>query len=253
MANANILNCAIQSYKDYWEFLGTMRGITDITGKICRLEGDINYTYLVNLDETALENDLDDIIEKIKSKEIGNEFKIIPELYSPGIVDKIIKARPFRELGCSFGMAKNLACEIYEKQNDKNIDVFRVNDIGQLKFCGAILNACFEYDIFSFSHYLDAFNNHKIRFYFAEYKGIPVSSCMAMYDEEYVEIVWVGTIPRYRKKGIASRLIIQAETDAIERNKKFAVLTALPEAKSTYEKLNYKQYYKSLGLAYQPE
>ena len=250
---ANILDCAIRAYKDYWELLGSMRGIANITGKICRLEGDISYTYLATFDETGVERDLADLIEKINSKEIENEFRVIPQLYSGDIVGKILANHDFRESNVNFGMVKELSTEAYEKHEDKNLNIFRVNDVERLKFCGSILNACFDYDIFSFSHYLDAYNCCKIKFYIAEYKGLPAGACMAMHGEDYVEIVWVGTLPGYRKKGIAGRIISRAEADAVNAGKRFATLVAVPDAKPTYERLNYKQCYTMLGLVYQPE
>ena len=83
--------------------------------------------------------------------------------------------------------------------------LFRVNEIYQLKICGAILNAAFEYDLFSFEHYLDAFNHPCVRFYLAEYKGIPAGACMSIIDNDIVDIGWVGTLKGFRIIGIRGR------------------------------------------------
>jgi len=252
MSDKTILDCVVDAYKEYWTFLGSMRGINNVSGKICRLEGDVSVTYFVTLDENSIEAELADMADKIKAQESNNEFIVIPELYTTNIEDAIARNSHFK-LGHSYGMAKELSHEGYGKQEDKELNIFRVNDRVHLKICGAILNAGFEYDLFAFTHYLDAFNNHKIRFYLAECKGLPIGACMSMYGKDYVEIVWIGTLKGYRKKGIATKVMQMAEMDALRAGKTLSILTCGQENRKTYEGMGYTQRCTLLSITYQPE
>jgi predicted GNAT family acetyltransferase len=112
------------------------------------------------------------------------------------------------------------------------------------------LNTAFEYDLFSFGHYLDAFNDSRVKFYLAEYNGIPAGACMSIYGDDFVEIAWVGTLNGYRKKGIAGYVMNMAEKDALEQGKTLAVLSAFEAGVNAYSRIGYKQYCEIKKIVY---
>ena len=147
----------------------------------------------------------------------------------------------FKDCMQTTGMAHELL-DVVLPRPDKRLNLFRVREITQLKMAGSILNAAFDYRLFSFGHYVEMFENDRQFFYLAEYDGLPVGVCMAQHGECFVNISWVGVLPGYRKLGIAGYLIQMAERDGIKSGKTIGVLGALPGAVGAYHRVGYKNY-----------
>ena len=133
-----------------------------------------------------------------------------------------------------------------------NINLFRVKEVYQLKTAGSILNSAFEYDFFSFEHYLDIFNTSYAYFYIAEYNGIPAGACMVLHGEDFMEIAWAGTLNGYRKKGIAGYLLNMAEKDAVEKGIPISVLSAFPGGVNAYSRVGYRKICEIKIICYNP-
>ena len=235
----------------YWNMLGNMRG--NERHEDCGLQwlsGDIWYTYAVNFNSSGCEKQIIEIIEKIKNKQVPDNLFLTP-INAPADEHALaLLNSDFSEERTCYGMAKKIQSDTIIAQPPKSINLFRVHEMNQLKATGAILNAAFEYDLFSFEHYLDAFNSPGVRFYLAEYNGIPAGACMSIYGDDLVEIAWAGTLSGYRKKGIAGYLISMAEKDAADIGKNVSVLSALPGAVNAYSRIGYETYYEIKILKY---
>jgi GNAT superfamily N-acetyltransferase len=236
----------MQGHELYWNMLGNMRGNQNHTGDICWISGDLFYSYATKLKGTDYESHIEQIIGRIKSREIPRNILISPSS-APANVNAFalfMKTGDFKAKRTNLGMLKELNSDTVFSQVDKCLNIFRVNELWQLKICGAILNAAFEYDLFSFEHYLDAFNMQEVNFYIGEYKGLPVGACMSIEGKDIVEIAWVGTLNGYRKKGIAGHIIQAAEKDALYKGKGIAVLSAFEGAINAYKRIGYTGYCK---------
>ena len=115
---------------------------------------------------------------------------------------------------------------------------------------GAIFNAAFEYNVFSYEHYLDAYNMSGVNFFIAEFDGLPIGACMTISDNDLMEVAWVAVLTGYRKKGIAGRLVSAAEQYAIKDGKSVSVLSALEGAVNAYKRVGYKAYCKIYVISY---
>lgn len=225
----------------YWDMLGSMRGNCNHKGDICWLSGDLFHSYAMTLNGPDYESELEHIIGRIRSREIPANLVVAPNS-APAHVDVIgylMKTGLFTMGYKTLGMAKQLNPETVYPKPEKCLNIYRVNHLMTLKMGGAILNAAFEYDLFSFEHYLDAFNMRDVRFHLAEYAGLPVGGCMSILGDDYVNITWVGTLTGYRKKGIAGHIIQAAERDALDEGKRIAVLTAFEGAVHAYQRIGY--------------
>ena len=241
MTNSNYTDYIWRGHILYWDMLGNMRGNCNHKSDICWLSGDIDYSYSMILTGSDYEAQVEQIIGRIRNREIPTNVVISPNSAPPNVdvMDYFMRTGLFRMGLRTLGMAKELNPEIVFPKSEKNLNIYRVNDPGQLKMCGAILNAAFEYDLFSYEHYLDAFNMHEVRFHIAEYAGLPVGACMSILSEDFVDIAWVGTLNGYRKKGIAGHIIHAAEKDALQNGKSIAVLTAFEGAINAYKRIGY--------------
>jgi GNAT superfamily N-acetyltransferase len=228
----------------YWDMLGTLRGIEAHKGNLCWLSGDVKYNYSVKFDGPDYNKEVREIVKQIRDRQIPDNLTITPDTAVPDVdaLSLLLSDDGFRVETSYCGMAKELHSGAAIKIPPKDINLFRVNEIYQLKISGAILNAAFEYDLFSFEHYLDAFNHPCVHFYLAEYKGIPAGACMSIIDNGIVDIGWVGTFKGFRKKGIAGYLISMAEKDAVEKDKSVSVLSASADAVNAYSRIGYKPY-----------
>ncbi|MBP7177089.1 MAG: GNAT family N-acetyltransferase [Thermoclostridium sp.] len=244
MDNEKFVNCIIKGHTLYWDLLGNMRGNNNHKSDICWLSGDISFTYSIHLNGSAYRNQFDRIVHRIENKEVPNNITVCPDSADQGIdlIGYINKTGLFRRSFTSLGMAKELNIDTTFPKADKRLNIFRVNNLCELKMCGAILNTVFEYDLFSFEHYLDAFNTQEVTFHIAEYNGLPIGACMSITKDDILEIAWVGTLNGYRKKGIAASLIHAAEKDAVQKGVSVAVLTASEGAINAYKRIGYQGY-----------
>ena len=147
-------------------------------------------------------------------------------------------------------MAKILQPGIALPGADQRLSIHCVNDLNQLKMGGAIFNAAFEYDVFSYEHYLDAYNMGGVNFFLAEFAGLPIGACMTISDDGLMEVAWVAVLTGYRKRGIAGRLINTAKQYAIKDGKSISVLSAFEGGINAYRRVGYKAYCKIDVISY---
>lgn len=252
MTDSQYVDYIVKGHMHYWDMLGNMRGNENHKGNINRLSGDINYIYSANFNGPDYCEEVEGIVRKIKNKQIPDSLIIVPQAIPSNvdICELFLSHGGFNNIRSDCGMAKKLQVNMDFPVPPENINLFQVNEIHQLKMSGAILNTVFEYDLFSFEHYLDAFNNSSVRFYLAEYNGIPAGACMSILGDDFVEIAWVGTLNGYRKMGVAGYLINMAEKDAIDEGKSISVLSAFEMGINAYKRIGYKPYCEFNTICY---
>jgi hypothetical protein len=226
----------------YWNMLGKLRGIENHHEKGLRwLTGDVTYNYSV---ETS---DVNDVIQRMKNKEIPDNLVILTDNLEDNPAEIFLATGLFKSGSGTTGMAHDLLDTPLTKP-DKRLNIFRVNEISQLKMAGAILNGVFDYRLFSFEHYLEMMQNEGQFFYLAEYDGLPAGVCMSQHGDDFINISWVGTFIGYRRLGIAGYLIQKAEHDGVQYGKKVAVLHGRPGAVGAYRRIGYRDYCKGIDL-----
>lgn len=70
--------------------------------------------------------------------------------------------------------------------------------------------------------------------------GQPASALAALHSGETLGFSNVGTLPGYRRRGLAGRLLTQALRQAQREGARLATLTATPEAHLLYESLGFR-------------
>ena len=199
----------------YFEMLGNLRGNEKHKeDNLYWLTGKIDYIYFIG------EVKVDEVINRMKTDEIPKTLMFQvgdarSELFkSTGLFTEEIVAVMAHELG-----------DTSLPKPGKELKIFKVSEIAQLKAAGAILNSSRDYRLFSFEDYLDMMNAGQC-FYLAEYDGLPVGACMTMDGDDFLALPWIGTLPGYRKLGIAGHLIQAAESEGVNRGKTVGVRNA---------------------------
>lgn len=229
----------------YWDMLGGLQGAKNHKEKNLRwLTGDIYYNYYCGA------FDVENVIKRIKNGEIPKTLTFFTDNDEAGLIEPFRATGLFNEAMRATGMAHNLLDSVLPEP-DKRLNLFRVCDTMQLKMAGSILNTVFEYRLFPYEHFIKMMENDGQFFYLAEYDGLPVGACMAQHGDCFVNISWVGTLPGYRKLGIAGYLIQMAEHDGIQHDKTIGVLHAFPDAVGAYRRTGYKEYCKTIVLELQ--
>lgn len=82
--------------------------------------------------------------------------------------------------------------------------------------------------------------NPRFRFYLAELDGQPAAAMALLLDGEHAGLYHVATLSKYRRQGIAARMIVQGLLEARDQGARLAVLTATPEGQHLYEMLGYQ-------------
>ena len=221
----------------YFEMLGSLRGNENHKeDNLHWLTGNIAYIYFVGKVE------VNEIIRRMKTGEIPQTlmFQVDDaqsELFmATGCFTKEIVAVMAHELG-NTSLPKPV----------KGLNIFKASEIAQLKSAGAILNAARDFRLFSFQDYLDMMNDGQC-FYLAEYDGLPVGACMTMDGDDFLAIPFIGTLPGYRKLGIAGHLIQMAEHEGINRGKTIGARNAFPIAIGACKRVGYREYGDTVTL-----
>jgi len=221
----------------YFEMLGNLRGNEKHKeDNLHWLTGNIAYIYFVG------EVEVDEVVRCMKTGEIPETIMFqVGDAQSELFMDTGLFTKEVVAV-----MAHELADTSLPKP-DKELNIFRVNEIEQLKSAGAILNTAREFRLFSFQDYLDMMNDGQC-FYLAEYDGLPVGACMTMDGEDFLAIPFIGTLPGYRKLGIAGHLIQAAEHEGINRGKTIGARNAFPIAIEACKRVGYREYGDTVTL-----
>ena len=244
MKNERYADTIMRGHFLYWDMLGNLCGIENHKeDNLQWLTGDISHTYFTS--NVGVEN----TAERIKRGEIPANLLFLSDNFDESRTEPFLSSGLFRKSSETIGMAHEL-CDTALPEPDRRINLLRVREISQLKAAGAILNAVFEYNIFSLDKFMEMFESTRQFFYLAEYEGLPVGAVMSQHGDDYVNISWVGTLPGYRKLGIAGYLIQMAERDGIERGKALGVLHGYPGIVGAYRRLGYEEYSRGTGLEF---
>ncbi|HEY7127428.1 MAG TPA: GNAT family N-acetyltransferase [Ktedonobacterales bacterium] len=82
--------------------------------------------------------------------------------------------------------------------------------------------------------------NPCFRIYLAELEGRPVAAMALLQDGDVAGLYHVATRSRYRRQGIAARMIVQGLQEAMAEGATLGVLTATPDGQPLYEQLGYR-------------
>ncbi|MDR0928691.1 MAG: GNAT family N-acetyltransferase [Oscillospiraceae bacterium] len=222
--------------------LGNLRGNQSHQEDNLRwLTGDINHTYF------SREIEVDAVIKRMKDGEIPDNLYFFTDEPEPEPAASLLASGMFKENMATIGMAHEL-CDTILPKPDGRVNLFRVREISQLKVTGAILNAVFAYRMFSFDRFVEMFEGNGQYFYIAEYDGLPVSAIMTLHGDDFMDLSWAGTLPGYRKLGLAGSLIQMAERDALLSGKTIGVLRAYPAIAGSYRRIGYREYCRGIGM-----
>ena len=221
----------------YFEMLGDLRGNEKHKEyNLHWLTGNIAYIYFVGKVEVS------EIIRRMRTGEIPKTLMFQvgdaqSKLFAAtGLFDKEIVAVMAHKLG-----------DTSLPKLGKELNIYKVNEISQLKSAGAILNAVRDFRLFSFEDYIDMVNGGQY-FYLAEYDGLPVGACMTMDGDDFLAIPFIGTLPGYRKLGIAGHLIQVAEHEGINRGKTVGARNTFPIAIGACKRVGYREYGDTVTL-----
>jgi len=215
----------------YFEMLGNLRGNEHhIDVNLRWLSGNINFIYFVG------NIDIIELVQRMKNGEIPNILNLefgnerLDDFMATGLFDKEVTA-------------VYMAHELGDKplpEPEKNLNIYKVSDIEQMKTVGTVLNTARDYRIFNYQDYFDMYNTDGWYSYLAEYDGLPVAACMTKDGDDFLYLNNIGTLSPYRRLGIGSQLMYFAERDAIQRGKKIGVRFSYSIAIGASERIGYK-------------
>ena len=215
----------------YFEMLGNLRGNKHhIEDNLRWLSGNIDFIYSVG------DIEITELVQRMKSGEVPSILNLefgnrrLEDFMETGLFDKEITA---------VYMAHELGSKPVPKP-EKNLNIYKVSKIEQLKIAGTVLNAARDYRIFNYQDYLDMFNAEGIYFYIAEYDGLSVAACMTQDGDDFLYVNNIATLSAYRRLGIASQLMCFAERDGMKRGKTIGVRFSYPVAIGASQRIGYE-------------
>lgn len=81
-----------------------------------------------------------------------------------------------------------------------------------------------------------------LHFYIGLYQGTVATAAMAIYHHEIMGLHWVGTLPEFRGKGLATTISYAMLADGKQAGYTQAILLANPPAIPVYSRMGFKEY-----------
>ncbi|WBW95633.1 GNAT family N-acetyltransferase [Oceanirhabdus sp. W0125-5] len=238
----------------YWRALGSARNMQLYTGDfeyVKSVDGKgPERIFNINISSEKIAKQLDDIVNKIRGKEIPDSFLITPNTKPANLVDLLVQ-RGFEVDTSGLCMAMDLCDLKSNKMSSDKIEVREVKDDKSLKEWVHIINtALFQSEIMSFEQFYDIYNLDNTRFYLGLFEGVPVSACFTIYDGIFGDLDMVATLKNYRNKGLASLTIDRALRDLDDLGVKTVSLRAETGGIELYKKIGFKEYCKRVSVSY---
>jgi GNAT superfamily N-acetyltransferase len=127
-----------------------------------------------------------------------------------------------------------------------NVHVKEIGEEADIKSWISIVASSFEMNEYEFAKFAKYILNRSmpecVKLYLAFHDGIPVASSMTIRRKEVISVHWIGTLAKYRGKGIGAAISHKPLLDARAQGCKQAILLATDMGKPVYEKLGYKEY-----------
>lgn len=188
-------------------------------------------------DELAV-SEFEDIFSTAKAKNIPYSW-ILPSHVTP----ELLKEHHFFPTVAMTSMSINLTNRAYTQPESK-IVVKKVERLLELQTLFDIWKEsyCIDEAIgqLHFERVLSEFQRETILFYLGYLEEKPIASGWLLLGQEYAGIYNIGTKKEFRNLGAATAMMYRLVYEAKCRGYPQAVLTALPKAKSIYEKMGFQ-------------
>ncbi|MDR0273654.1 MAG: hypothetical protein LBI27_10105, partial [Clostridiales bacterium] len=119
----------IRGHESYWNLLGSIRGNENHRGNVSWLSGEINYNYSVKLVGPDYAKEAEEIVQKIKARQIPPNLTVSPYSAPSGIdvCELFLSYEGFNIARLNLGMAKKIVATKFKIPNE--INVFFVRDL----------------------------------------------------------------------------------------------------------------------------
>jgi len=241
-------DCVDEVLALYWRTLGQVRDI-DIHA------GDVEYAtaadgkspeciFRVNIQTGDVEERINEVVAHIKAGIIPDGLLITPNTKPDNLVE-ILTNKGFILDETGLIMAADLRETKLERKNPPSLAIKRVeNEEEFAQWVGIINKDLFGYEVLSYDQFHDMYDLDDTYFYLAYHENIAVAACMTIVGANVADVDMVATKKDYRKKGIASELLITAMIELKDMGIDVASLRAKPEGINLYKRLGYKEYAK---------
>ncbi|HML05216.1 MAG TPA: GNAT family N-acetyltransferase [Methanobacterium sp.] len=201
--------------------------------------------FMGNFDETEASKNILKVISRLKELKIPVLWFISP-MSKPKNLQNLLKEHGFTYQNKWKAMAIDLKTIQGKFNIPENLEIKEVNSIKELKTWANVLVKSFEFPLIeSYKKYFINAGTKDLNFnyYLGFFSGKPVSTSILFKGKEATGIFYVGTIPEFRKKGIAQAMVNHLLNEAISGDYNISVLQASEMGYPLYKKIGFKEYY----------
>jgi GNAT superfamily N-acetyltransferase len=203
--------------------------------------------FLESINDEFINNNLNNLIEKIKKFELPNTWILRPKNNNKNLREKLL-SRGFLKFE-QIGMAVKLDSVV---KSPNKIDYFKIKKIDTeelLKIWVKVSNSNFKLDEF-YEVYLKFLNNKNAEIYGGFFKNDLIATSILFCSSGVAGIYSVTTKPEFRQKGIGTQMVLNVINIAQKKGFKIGILQASPEGQLVYKKLGFEDICKLYHFEY---
>lgn len=210
-----------------------------------------NYIFYSDFDIKDVDNQLLQVISKIKIKELPDEWVIGPKSKPINLCEYLEKNNFVKQ----YDMA-GMAIDIMEMDTSvaipKDVNIIAIDNEQMIKlWADVVSNGLWNGNMFESCLFENLIHNPKFKFYLAFLNGEPVASSMLQLSNGIASIDMVATLRKYWHMGIGTAMTKIPLLYARDKGYKIGVLQASEAGEHGYRKIGFEEYCRFKVYKYQ--
>lgn len=201
-----------------------------------------NYIFYSDFDITDVDNQLLQVISKIKTQELPDVWVIGPKSKPTNLCDYLVKNN-FVKQGDMAGMAIDIMEMDTSVAIPKDVNIITIDNEQMIRlWADVVSNGLWNGNTFESCLFENLINNPKFKFYLAFLNGEPVASSMLQLSNGIASIDMVATLRKYWHMGIGTAMTKIPLLYARDKGYKIGVLQASEAGEHGYRKIGFEEY-----------
>lgn len=201
-----------------------------------------NYIFYSDFDIKDIDNQLSQVISKIRAEELPDEWVVGPKSKPTNLCDYLEKNN-FVKLYDMAGMAIDITEMNTSVSIPKGVKIIAIDNKQMIKlWVDVVSDGLWNGNIFESCLFENLINDPNFKFYLAFLNGEPVASSMLQLSNGIASIDMVATLRKYWHMGIGTAMTKIPLLYAREKGYKIGVLQASEAGEHGYRKIGFEEY-----------
>jgi chloramphenicol 3-O-phosphotransferase len=210
-----------------------------------------NYIFYSNFDIKDVDNQILQVISRIETEELPDEWVIGPKSKPINLCDYLEKNNFVKQYNMA-GMAIDIMEMDTSVEIPKNVNIIAIENEPMIKlWADVVSNGLWNGNAFESCLFENLIHNPKFKFYLAFLNGEPVASSMLQLSNGIASIDMVSTLQKYWHMGIGTAMTKIPLLYARDKGCKIGVLQASEAGEHGYRKIGFEEFFRFNVYKYQ--